>query len=33
VSDIPTPDLLHTMLIGMVDHLQKGIFYFMKTLE
>jgi len=30
VSDIPRPDLLHTMQIGMLDHLQKWIFHFMK---
>jgi len=23
VSDLPKPDLLHTMQIGMLDHLQK----------
>jgi hypothetical protein len=33
VSDLPKPDLLHTMPIGMLDHLQKWIFYFMKTHE
>jgi len=32
-SDIPKPDLLHTMQIGMLDHLQKWIFHFMKTHE
>jgi len=31
VSDLPKPDLLHTMQICMLDHLQKWIFYFMKT--
>jgi len=31
VSDLPKPDLLHTMQIGMLDHLQKWIFHFMKT--
>jgi hypothetical protein len=33
VSDLPMPDLLHTMQIGMLDHLQKWIFHFMKTQE
>ena len=33
VSDLPKPDLLHTMHIGMLDHLQKLIFHFMKTHE
>jgi hypothetical protein len=33
VSDLPKPDLLHTMQIGMLDHLQKSIFHFMKTHE
>jgi len=33
VSDRPKPDLLHTMQIGMLDHLQKWIFHFMKTHE
>ena len=33
VSDLPKPDLLHTMTIGMLDHLQKWIFHFMKTHE
>jgi len=33
VSDLPKPDLLHTMQIGMLDHLQKCIFHFMKTHE
>jgi len=33
VSDLPKPDLLHTMQIGMLDHLQKWIFHFMKTHE
>jgi hypothetical protein len=28
VSDLPDPDLLHTMQIGMLDHLQKWIFHF-----
>jgi len=31
VSDLPKPDLLHTMQIGMLDNLQKWIFHFMKT--
>jgi len=31
VSDLPKPDLLHTIQIGMLDHLQKWIFHFMKT--
>jgi hypothetical protein len=33
VSDLPNPNLLHTMKIGMSDHLQKWIFHFMKMLE
>jgi len=33
VSDLPKPDLLHTMQIGMLDHLQKWIFHFMKRQE
>jgi len=33
VSDLPKPDLLHTMPIGMLDHLQKWIFHFIKTHE
>jgi hypothetical protein len=33
VSDLPKPDLLHTMQIGMLDHLQKWIFHFIKTHE
>jgi len=33
VSDLPKPNLLHTMQIGMLDHLQKWIFHFMKTHE
>jgi hypothetical protein len=33
VSDLPKPDLLHTMQIGMLDPLQKRIFHFMKTHE
>jgi hypothetical protein len=31
VSHLPKPHLLHTMQIGMLDHLQKWIFHFMKT--
>jgi hypothetical protein len=31
VSDLPKPDLLHTMQIGILDHLQKWILHFMKT--
>jgi len=30
VSDLPKPDLLHTMQIGMRNHLQTWIFHFMK---
>jgi len=33
VSDLPKRDLLHTMQIGMLDHLQKCIFHLMKTHE
>jgi len=33
VSDLSKPDLLHTMQIGMLEHLQKWIFHFMKTHE
>jgi len=33
VCDLPKPDLLHTMQISMLDHLQKWIFHFMKTHE
>jgi len=33
VSDLPKPSLLHTMQIGMHDHLQKWIFHFMKMHE
>jgi len=33
VSDLPKPDLLHTMKIGMLDHLQKWICHFMKIHE
>ena len=32
-SDFPKPDLLHTIEITMLDHLQKWIFHFMKTHE
>jgi len=31
VSDLPTPDILHTIQIGMLDHLQKWILHIMKT--
>ena len=31
VSDLPKSDFLHTMQIGMLGHLQKWIFHFMKT--
>jgi len=33
VSDLLKPDLLHTMQIGILDHLQKWIFHFMKMQE
>jgi hypothetical protein len=33
VRDLPKPDLLHTMQIGILDHLQNWIFHFMKTHE
>jgi len=33
MSDLSKPDLLHTMQIGMLDHVQKWIFHFMKTHE
>jgi hypothetical protein len=33
VSDLPKPDLLHTMQIGMLHHLQKWIFHLNKTHE
>jgi len=33
VRDLPKPDLLHTMQISMLDHLQKWIVHFMKTHE
>jgi len=31
MRDLPKPDVLNTMQIGMLDHLQKWIFRFMKT--
>jgi len=33
VGDLPNPDLLHTTQFGMLHHLQKWIFHFMKTHE
>jgi len=33
VSNLPQANLLHSMVIGMPDHLQKLIFHFMKTHE
>jgi hypothetical protein len=33
VSALPKPELLHTMQIGKLDHLQKWICHFMKRLE
>ena len=33
VSDLPKSDLLHTMQIGMLDHLLKWMFHFMQTHE
>jgi hypothetical protein len=33
VSDLPKPDLLHNMQLGMLDHHQEWIFYFMNTHE
>jgi len=33
VSDLPKPDHLDTVQIGMVTHLQKWIIYFMKACE
>ena len=33
VSDLRKPDLLHTMQISMLDHIQKWIFHFMKRYE
>ena len=33
VSDLPNPNHFHTMLIGMLDNLQKWIFHYMKTHE
>jgi hypothetical protein len=31
VSDLPKPDLLHAMQIGMLQYLQKWIFHIRKT--
>jgi hypothetical protein len=33
VSDLPKPDPLHTMQIGMLDHRQQWIFHITKTHE
>jgi hypothetical protein len=33
VSDLPKPDLLHTMPTGMLHYLQQWMFHFMKTHE
>jgi len=33
MSNLPKPDLLHKMQIGMLDHLQRWIHHFMKTHE
>jgi len=33
VSDLPKPNLLHTIHIGIAEYLQKGIVHFMKTHE
>jgi hypothetical protein len=33
VSDLPKPNLLHTIQIGMLDYLQYWIFHIMKTHE
>jgi hypothetical protein len=33
MSDLPNPDLLHTMQLGMLDPLQKWIVHFLKTHE
>jgi hypothetical protein len=33
VSDLPKPDLLHSMHISMLSHVQKWIFHFMTTYE
>jgi len=33
MSDLPRPDLLNTLQIGMLDHLQKWSFHFMKMHE
>ena len=30
MSDLPKPDRLHTMQMGMLDHLRKWMFHFMK---
>jgi hypothetical protein len=30
-SDLPKPNLLHSIHVGMLDHLQKWIFHFMNT--
>jgi len=31
ISDLPKPNLLHKMQIGMLDHLEWWIFHIMKT--
>jgi hypothetical protein len=33
MSEPPNPDLVHTLQIGMLDHLHEWIFHFMKTHE
>ena len=33
MNDLPKPNLLHTMQIGMLDHHQKWIFLFMKMYD
>ena len=33
MSDHPKPDLLHTLQIGMLDHLQMWMFHLMNTHE
>ena len=33
MNDLPNPNLLHTMQIGMLDHLRKWIFHFMNRHE
>jgi hypothetical protein len=33
VSNLPNPDLLHTLQIGMLEYLQMWIFHFMKKHE